>query len=166
LLYSFLGPEGDFGIYALPMAEAGKPFPFLKTEFSETFPQFSSDGRWVAYASTASGRFEVYVTPFPGPGPQRQVSLAGGTLPRWRADGRELFYVRPDGTLMAVGINLKADAEVDTARPLFTGILTNGGFQYDVSADGQHFLAVAPPEKTGPSEPLTLVQNWAAGLKK
>jgi Tol biopolymer transport system component len=165
LLYSSSGPN-DGAIYALPLAEAGKPFPFLKTEFIEIFPQFSPDGRWVAYSSTASGRYEVYVTPFPGPGPQRQVSLTGGVEPRWRADGRELFYVRLDGTLMAAGINLKDDAKVDTARALFAGVPNLAGFQYDVSADGQHFLVVAPPEKTGPSEPLTLVQNWTAGLKK
>ena len=136
--------------------------PFGSTAFSETDGIFSPDGHWVAYTANDSGRNEVYIARFPGGGGKRQVSLAGGTEPRWRADGRELFYIGPAGMLMAAEISLKGDSEeVGAVRPLFGGLTV----QYDVSADGQRFLAVVPDELATP-EPLTLVQNWTAGLKK
>ena len=90
---------------------------FLKTEFDERHGQFSPDGRWVAYRSSESGRFEIYVRPFPGPGGQWQISTAGGIAPRWRPDGKELYYIAPDGKLMAVPIVGKAQ-RLNPARPL------------------------------------------------
>ena len=121
--------------------------------------------------SNESQRNEVYVTPFPplvsGPGGKRQVSTAGGFLPRWRQDGKELFYTGPGRRLMAAEIEAKGGTlEVGQVRPLFSAV---GGAQgiplYDVSADGQHFLLrIVPEQKSG--DPLTLVQNWTAGLKK
>ena len=88
----------------LPLFGEHKPFPFVNTSFDEALGQFSPDGRWVAYHSNESGRHEVYVQPFPGPGGKWQISTSGGIEPRWRRDGKELFYIAPDGKLMAAPI--------------------------------------------------------------
>ena len=129
--------------------------------------QFSPDGKWVAYNSSESGRQEVYATPFPGPGGKRQISTGGGGYPRWRSDGKEIFYAARAGRLMAAAITEKGDTlEVGRIMPLmFSAFPASPGYQYDVSADGQRFLAVVPPEQSN-AAPLTLVQNWVAGLKK
>ena len=97
LVYRVFGdPTTKADIWILPdplgMPGASKPSPFMRTGFNEEYPQFSPDGRWIAYESDESGRFEVYVAPFPGPGAKRQVSTSGGTRSRWRMDGKELFY--------------------------------------------------------------------------
>ena len=148
-----------------------KPFPFLQTPFQEFYARFSPDGHWIAYQSNESRRFEIYVAPFPGPGGKRQISTSGGTFPRWRRDGKEIFYVGPDRRLMAAEVNSKGDTiAVGQVRPLGAPPVRAAsgaflGYQYDVSPDGQRFLVVAPPEQnTVP--PLTLIQNWTAGLKK
>jgi dipeptidyl aminopeptidase/acylaminoacyl peptidase len=139
---------------------------FLKTGFNEMDGQFSPDGRRVAYQSDESGRYEVYVAPFHGSGGKRQVSPTGGVDARWRRDGKELFYTAPDGRLMVAEVNIKgAEVEIGAVRPLFGTLPVGYGYQYDVSADGQRFLAVMPNEQAVP-EPLTLVQNWTAALKK
>src|SRR5688500_1735085 len=82
-----------------------KPFPFLQTQFVESAGQFAPDGQWMAYVSTESGRPEVYVTSFPGPGASWQVSTGGGNWPRWRRDGREIHYVAPNNRLMAAAVS-------------------------------------------------------------
>jgi Tol biopolymer transport system component len=167
LAYSAQGdPKTGTDIWILPdplgTPGAAKPYPFLRTEFDESNPQFSPDGHWMAYNSNESGRNEVYIAPFPGPGGKRQVSTAGGAEPHWRADGKELFYLAPDSRLMEAEVDAKVGAfEVKKVEPLF-GPLTTG---YDVSADGQRFLALLPPEGEV-AEPLTVVLNWTAGLKK
>jgi serine/threonine protein kinase len=168
LAYLALGdPKTGSDIWILrdPLGTPGaaKPYPFLRTEYDESNPQFSPDGRWIAYESNESGRNEVYLAPSPGPGAKQQVSPAGGTSPRWRKDGKELFYLAPDGRLTAAEVDLKAGAvEVKKVEPLF-GLLSAG--YYDVSADGQRFLVPLPPEEEI-AEPLTVVLNWTAGLKK
>jgi hypothetical protein len=135
--------------------------------FGKRSAAFSPDGHWVAYESNESSRREVYVIPFPGPGGKRQISTAGGGVPRWRRDGKEIFYAGLDGKLMAAEVTLKTGSiEVGQARPLGVPVSFFGGpIQYDVSPDGQRFLVVAEPERTA-SPPLTLVQNWTAALKK
>jgi len=166
LMYFVTDPKTRFDLWVLPLEGDRKAFPFLKTGFNEVQGQFSPDGQWVAYKSDESGRYEIYVVPFPGPGGKRQVSLAGGTQPRWRADGKELFYIAPDRRLMTAEIGMKgADVEIGVVRPLFGPLETGQGYHYDVSPDGQRFLAILPSEPATP-EPLTLVQNWTAGLKK
>jgi Tol biopolymer transport system component len=175
LLYSkYTGKRLELWVLPLTPDQTGgplKPFPAVQTPFSNTFGQFSPDGRWIAYQSNELGRYEIYVTPFPlGAGGKRQISNGGGVAPRWRKDGREIFYNAPDRRLMAAEITVKGGAlEVGQVRPLF---LNPGGIgqglyslAYEVTADGQRFLIpVSATEKT--AEPLTLIQNWAAGLKK
>jgi Tol biopolymer transport system component len=172
LLYSASDPKATLGdIWALPLTpdKPGaplKPFPFVQTAFNEYNAQFSPDGRWVTYQCNETGRTEVYFTPFPGPGGKRQVSLAGGALARWRRDGKEIFFIAPDQKLMAAEVSAKGVAlEIGDVHPLFGPLTTGWGFSYDVSLDGQKFLAVVPPEQSG-AEQLTVVQNWTAGLKK
>jgi Tol biopolymer transport system component len=173
-------PDGKFIIYhtvpgqtgrelfTFPLSGDHKPVPFLNTKFDVAFGQFSPDGRWVAYRSDESGRNEVYVAPFPGPGEKWQISTAGGTLPRWRRDGTEIFYLAPDNKLMVATVNGKgASFEVRAVNPLFeTRIALGGRYQYDVSPDGQRFLINTLPEQAASADPITVVLNWTAGLKK
>jgi Tol biopolymer transport system component len=165
LLFTLTAPKTASGIWVLPVTSdaAGKPFPFLQMSFDA---KFSPDGKWVAYASYESGRPEIYVAPFPGPGGKRQISTAGGLHARWRDDGNELFYVDPGGILMAAGIAAKGGSiEVGAVRSLGIPTVTTRGWTYDVAADGQRFLVAARPEQKS-SEPLTLVSNWTMLLKK
>jgi Tol biopolymer transport system component len=172
-------PDGRFILYRsgvgqtsreffiLPLSGDHKPVRFLNTKFDEGFGQFSPDGRWVAYRSNESGRNEIYVAPFPGPGGKWQISIAGGELPRWQHDGTEIFYLAPDNKLMAATVNGKgASFEVRAVKPLFeTRIVLGGRYQYAISADGQRFLINTPSEQAA-SAPITVVLNWTAGLKK
>ncbi len=167
ILYTDISVQGRGDIWALPMFGERQPFPFVKTPFDEGFGQFSPDGRWVAYASDESGRSEVYVAPFPGPGAKWQISNAGGGYPRWRANGRELFYFST-GKLMAAAVGLGADrVEVESVQPLFEMSRPGGGARpyYDVSPDGQRFLHIVLASRATET-PLTLLANWPALLKK
>ncbi|MGO9257124.1 MAG: protein kinase domain-containing protein [Bryobacteraceae bacterium] len=174
LLYYTAG--GRLEIWALPLTpdQPGgprKPFPVVQGPSINAGGQFSPDGRWIAYRSDESGRNEVYATPFPpGTGGKRLISSAGGALPRWRGDGKEIFYEAPDRQMMAAEVAVKGGAlEVGQVRALFRspGGNTAGASAraYDVTADGQRFLIPVPAEEKAP-QPLTLIQNWAAGLKK
>jgi len=168
ILYRDFDPKTNLGLWVLPVAGERKPIPFVKT--ASDMGQFSPDGRWVAYSSNESGKWEVFVVPFPGPGGKWQASTAGGSEPRWRRDGKELFYVAPDGKLMVVEVKEGPSFEAGVARPLFQ---TRGRehvsgtdlFSYDVSADGQRFL-VNTDVGEATSSPLTVVLNWTAELKK
>jgi serine/threonine protein kinase/Tol biopolymer transport system component len=179
-LYLSWSPDGRFILYAtsaasprtgadlfvLPLSGDRKPHPFLQTRFNELAGQFSPDGRWVAYESNESGRYEVYVAPFPGPGGKCQISTTGGTNPRWRHDGTEIFYIDPNDKLMAAAVNGKGSSiEVGAVKPLFQTRASTERYEYAVSADGQRFLINTAPEQTA-SAPITVVLNWAAGLKK
>ena len=130
--------------------------------------QFDRSGRWVAYQSSESGPIEVYVAAFPGPGVKRQISSGGGVLPLWRGDGKELYYLAPDDTLIAATVaSTELTIDVTAVRPLFKTrrkLLQNGtGYPYAVSTDGTRFLINTTPEQQA-SEPLTVVLNWTAGL--
>lgn len=168
LLFTSLGEKTGSDLWTLPLTQGGKlePRPFLQTSFAEARGRFSPDGQWVAYQSNESGQSQVYAAPFPGPGGKRQISPNGGTLARWRKDGKELFYVTPEGQLMAAEVAARnGTLEVGKVRELFNGIPTGFGYSYDVSTDGQKFLVVDFDTATS-SRPLTLVQNWTASLKK
>jgi dipeptidyl aminopeptidase/acylaminoacyl peptidase len=150
---------------------AGDPVPFARSGFNKTQAQVSPDGRWIAYTSLDTGHDEVYVDSFPTAGNRRQVSVGGGMQPRWRRDGSELFYLAPDQMLMAMPVTSKSGYfDAGRATPLFRTRLVPTGSQivgietlYDVTPDGQRFLVNGPPADPGP--PMTIVLNWAAGLK-
>jgi len=174
LLYTTTG--GD--VWLLPLSGDRKPVPFLRTPFFEGWARFSPDGRWIAYQSNASGRQEVYVQPFrEGSGAPStgiwQVSTDGGTDPQWRRDGKELFYLAPDRTLMAAEVKAGATFEAGSPRPLFAGRALAVSFvfavsspsNYAVSADGQRFLVNTPIEDAAPP-PIQVMLSWASGLKK
>jgi dipeptidyl aminopeptidase/acylaminoacyl peptidase len=155
-------------VWALPLDGHGKPIPVAQSDFEELRGQFSPDGKWVAYQSDESGRYEIYVQSFPGPGHKFPISTGGGTQVRWRGDGKELFYITLDERLMAVPIRFGAGAqapEVGAPVALFAPPL--GGFiqqadfrhQYDVSSDGQRFL-VATTVAEGPTSPISVILNW------
>ena len=129
--------------------------------------RFSSDGKWVAYVSNESGRDEVYVQSFPASGGKWQVSTNGGFTPRWRGDGKELFYIAPDRKIMSVEVKAGATIfEVSSPRGLFEAPVDApaGTNRYDISPDGQRFLVNAPAENTSSSS-MTVVLNWLAGVK-
>ncbi|MGC1105014.1 MAG: hypothetical protein WA876_00610 [Candidatus Acidiferrales bacterium] len=160
-------------IWALPLSGGGKPFAVLQNpQFDIDEPSVSPDGKWLAYVSTQSGQPEVYVSPFiygSGHGSGLwQVSSGGGDVPKWRGDGKELFYISPDHKMMAAGISEQGSGiSIGKATPLFTVNLagTPGGRTYAVGPRGQKFLAITPLGGTGP-QAVTLVVNWPALLKK
>jgi Tol biopolymer transport system component len=171
LLYAIQDPKTASDLWALPMSGDRKPFPVVQTPFDEVQGQFSPDGRWVAYASNETGRYDVYVRPFPGPGGKSQVSTGGGIFPRWRHDGQELFYIAPDNRMMAVPIQVGGTLSAGTAVALFptqlaTGIVgtSQSHAQYAVAADGRFLLNV--PVGDPAASPIVIVQNWDAGLRK
>ena len=169
LLYTAIGAKTAQDAWVLPMEGDRKPIPFLMTPFREGAARFSPDGRWVAYQSDESGRTEVYVRPFPassGGGGQWLVSNGGGVGPRWRRDGKELFFISQDRRVMAVEVNASPSFKAGIPKPLFGVPLISTALPiWDVSADGQRFLNHATPEGTGVA-PITIVTNWQAGLKK
>ncbi|MGB7217941.1 MAG: protein kinase [Vicinamibacterales bacterium] len=158
-------------LWILPLFGDRRPTSFVQTRFNEGDGRFSPDGRWVAYTSNESSRNEVFVVPFPGAAGKSLVSVAGGSAPRWRRDGKELFYLTLDNRLMAVDVDGQGpDFRVGTSRPLFeirprtrAYFRHSAGSAYDVSPDGQRFLVNAAIEETTPT-PITLVINWAAAL--
>lgn len=140
---------------------------FLKASSTLKNGQFSPDGKWVAYSSNESGRWEVYVTSFPEAHGKWQVSNAGGDQPKWRSDGKELFYLAPDSRMMAVPVNTGANFDPGTPAALFQAnprdlVATSEQFSYDVSKDGQKFL-INTQLKTG-TAPMSVVLNWSAKL--
>jgi Tol biopolymer transport system component/predicted Ser/Thr protein kinase len=165
LLYTQVGPKTSLDLWALPLDGDRKPVPVLQSPFTEGGGQFSPDGKWIAYHSTESGRFEVYIRAFPSSAGKWQISNRGGAVPRWRADGKELFYVSTDVEMMAVTIRASAaGVEADTPRELFTYLVTGFNSPYDAAADGQRFLLTERSEAQG-SVPLNVVVNWQAALK-
>jgi dipeptidyl aminopeptidase/acylaminoacyl peptidase len=159
ILYNSSLNNGD--LMVLPLTGDRKPFPFLSTPFNEQRGVFSLDGKWVAYQSNESGRDEIYVRPFPGPGGQWQISTGGGTSPRWRPDGKELYYLAPDSKLIAVPVAVQGAALAPgTPEALFQTHTPQVPFrpQYDVPRDGR-FLVDTEAETTS-SEPIHLLLNW------
>jgi Tol biopolymer transport system component len=166
LMYMVFGVTTDQDLWILPVngTEDHKPFVFLQTAASEGGGQFSPDGRWVAYWSNETGPLQVFVAPFPATGAKWQVSTTGGLYPRWRRDGKELFYRSLDNKLMAASVNGDGSSfEVGTVRPLFD-VRPGGPFWfYDVAPDGQHFLVNTAEQRTT-SAPISLIVNWPAAL--
>ncbi len=168
IIYYQTDPKTKNDVWVLPLDGEQKPFPFLQTEAYEGGAQLSPDGRWLAYVSDESGRFEVYVQRFPAGGGQRQVSTGGGAGPHWRRDGKELFYYANDGKLMALPVGSGESFELGAAVALFefrSGSISPSIAPYTVTGDGQRFLVNAIVDAE-PRAPLTVVVNWAAGMKK
>ena len=144
-------------VYALPVTGERKLQLLDDAPFARDQLQVSPDGRWIAFNSDETQAWEVYVTRFPEFTDKRRVSVAGGVQPRWRGDGRELFYLAPDGTMMAVPLDGSS-----RARPLFTTSLSPPSHQvseYDVTSNGQRFLLLEPA--TTRPQTLTYLLNWS-----
>jgi len=178
IVYQMTGHNGGVDLWVLPLAGDKKPTPFLQSPFRNSHPQVSPDGRWVAYGSNETGRGEIYVRPFPSGEGKWQISTNGGTFPRWRRDGKELFYMNPSslGKMISVKVNPAGltfeygdPAELFDTGYVELGHLGMNYHTYVVSPDGQHFL-IPRPESGGSEEnasaPITVVLNWTAGLKK
>jgi len=169
IIYGVVDPKTSWDLWVIPVADTSKATPFLQSEADELQAQFSPDGRWVAYISNESGRSEVYVRPFPAAAGKWQVSSDGGTQPRWRDDGKEMFYLASDHKLMSVEVTANGST-FDHRSPtaLFStrvsGIDTPGDY-YAVTADGKRFILnnlIAEAAYT----PITVVLNWDSELKR
>jgi Tol biopolymer transport system component len=166
ILYQQIDPKTKkMDVWVMPVNDTAQPFLAVGTEANEVGGALSPDGRWLAYASDVSGRFEVWVQSFPGGGGKWQVSINGGAYPRWRQDGKELFYYAADGKVMAATVRSSESFKLGEAISLFefrAGTIQNFA-PYAVTADGQRFLINAVVE-TETNAPLTVVINWTAGL--
>jgi Tol biopolymer transport system component len=156
-------------VWILRMSDR-KAEPFLRTPFNEGAPSLSPDGRWVAYVSNESGRPEIYVQPYPGPGGKWQISTAGGTEPLWHRNGRELFY-RSGPRMMSVAVSTERGFSAGKPTVLFEGNYASvefpaTGVAYDVSADGQRFIMVKELPQAQDATQINVVVNWFEELKR
>ncbi len=177
LMFTATGAKTNLDLWLLPLGfpKGGQPIPLLRTESFEGYGSFSPDGRWIAYTSSESGRPEVYVRAFMAPGSAAsssadpagkwQVSRDSAQLqqPRWRADGKELFFVSRQ-TVMAVNVSLAPVFQSGNPQPLFRLPLT--ATRWDVTSDGKRFLATVPTDAAQDAEPITVVLNWTALLPR
>jgi eukaryotic-like serine/threonine-protein kinase len=155
----------DDDVWALRLDGEPTPRPVAATPGFEALARVSPNGRYVAYMSDESGRFDIFVTTFPEPGGRWQVSQGGGVEPRWSKDGRELFFFAPDNRMMAAEVKTETgNFEVGAIHPLFQSRLMGMSFRYDVSKDGKRFLVNGGLPQT--ISPITLVTNWTAELEK
>ncbi len=176
LLFQSNDQKTGIDMWVLPLDGNRRPYVFLRTPFNERRAAFSPDGRWVTYLSNESGRYEVYVRPFfepnsSSPSPASagasssnwQISTQGGIQPRWSPDGKEVYYINPEGRLMAVPIKvtgsaLDAGAPIALFAPKVVGIdSVDSGLQYDVSQDGRFLLNTVSDD----ASPITVIVNWA-----
>jgi serine/threonine protein kinase/Tol biopolymer transport system component len=144
--------------------------PLSQAKWTVRNAQFSPDGRWMAYASNETGSWEIYVSPFPGVKGKWQVSSAGGQEPRWRQDGKELFYLSPDGKMMAAAVTTGASFKAGSPVALFQThrrqpVSSQDQFSYDVRADGQKFLVITKVDEAN-AAPLSVLLNWASEIEK
>jgi Tol biopolymer transport system component len=167
LAFGEVNPTTLRDIWVLRLSDH-KAQSFLRSQFDETVPQFSPDGHWLAYVSNESGRFEIYVQPYPGPGGKYQISTEGGSEPVWNPNGKELFYRNGD-KMMAVDISTQSSFSVGKPQMLFEGQYEPTPAtvpNYDVSPDGQRFLMIKSSEQTASSTQIVVVQNWFEELKR
>jgi eukaryotic-like serine/threonine-protein kinase len=153
--------RGTNDIDKLPLAGGGKPSPLLDSRFDEIDLRFSPDGRSIAFVSDESGRYEVYVAPFPFTGAKTRVSTGGAVQPRWSRDGRELFYQTFDQHLVAVSVRTTPVLELGSPTPLFSFDGRRAWSNFDVSLDGKRFLAITR-QLFADEQPLSVVLNWTA----
>ncbi|MCZ6778708.1 MAG: protein kinase, partial [Acidobacteria bacterium] len=169
LAYTELNPTTGADIWLLPLEGERKPASFLRTDFDEYDATFSPDGKWLAYTSNESGREEVYVRPFPGPGGKWQMSAAGGANPTWAPDGQELFY-RARNAMMVVALETDPRFKAEKPRVALTGLMEEIGLnqfaRYDISPDGQRFLMVERTRAEAKPDRIHIVLNWFEELKR
>jgi len=166
--YTQANKEGNLDLWALPVSGEGKPILVLQTPFNESNGMFSPDGRFMLYQSNESGRIEIYVRSFPGPGGKWQISTAGGADPHWSADGKEITYRTLDQKVTSVEVKTNGDAfEAGVPRTLFLGRFQPGTVRnrYAPAPDGQKFLVVSPLGRDAMA-PTTVVLNWWMALEK
>jgi len=169
LAFSQVDPTTGSDICVLNLKGERKSRPFLQTPANESGGMFSPDGRWLAYQSDESGRWEVYVRPYPGPGGKVQISTEGGTEPMWARNGRELFYRNGD-KMMASAVQIKPTFAAAKPKLLFVrhyeatpqSFLAN----YDVSPDGQRFLMIKASEQESAATQINVVLNWSDELRR
>jgi Tol biopolymer transport system component len=169
-------PDGEFLVYQqqetktgndlwlLPLGGDRKPVPYLRGAFNETNAQFSPtlDGpRWMTYESDESGRAQIYIQAVPATGAKYQISTTGGTSPRWRPDGKELYYISADRKLMTVPVMLGTSLQIGTPQEQFTAAALDG---FMPSRDGRFLINVAASRDASTAAPITVVTNWQAGL--
>ena len=171
-------PTTGFDSWVLPLSGERKPRVFLRTPFTDTGPKFSPDGRWLAYASDESGRLEIYVQPFPGPGAKTQISTDGGREPLWARNG-ELFY-RNGNRVMAVETKTQpvAQSAPSSGQPRFSAgapqLLFEGPYDwggpgtanYTVAPDGQRLVMVKAAGQEAAAAQINVVLNWFEELKR
>ncbi len=162
LVFGQVLPESASDLFVMPLEGERKPRPLVQTKFDEVLMAFSPDGRWLAYDSTESGREEIYVQSYPGPGGRVQVSTSGGRRPVFAASGRELYF-RSGDKMMAVPIETKPAFKAGSPRVLFQGRYWEAGHDYDVSPDGQRFYFIQ--EGSAPTQ-IHVIQHWAEELKR
>jgi dipeptidyl aminopeptidase/acylaminoacyl peptidase len=167
VLFSSVDVKTRGDLWLLPMSGGRTPIPLLTSEFSEDQGRISPDGRWFAYSSNESGHWEVWVATFPKPTKRWRISTEGAGDPRWRRDGRELYYVSEDRLLMAVPVYDSVTFSHGTPVPLFDTGMNPYWYEasslYDVARDGR-FLFMSPIEDDR-TAPLTMILNWTARLK-
>ena len=164
--------NGAVSVIVVPLNGKGSPRPLIE---GASGPEPSPDGQWLAYHSNKTGRDEVYVQPYPGPGPALQISTEGGMMPVWRRDGRELFYWLPGSgagrrrTLMGASITIKPSFQAGTPKPVLEGpyYVSAPGRSYDVAPDGQRFALVRADDRVDqpPLTDMIVVRNWVEELK-
>ncbi len=168
ILFARINSTNRWDLWVTPATGPPAPRPFLQSPFDESVGRFSPDGRWLAFGSNESGRSEIYVVPFPGPGGRWQISTAGGSHPQWRQDGGELFYLGTDRRIMAVPVRAGTTFDAGVPQALFQAALTGGpypGYRWAVSRDGQRFLVNTPSGGESPGH-FVVVTNWTAELRR
>jgi len=163
LAFSEKTDRGNYGLSILNLTRSHAPAPLFRSAFDEGNARFSPDGRFIAFASneSGSGRYDVYVAPFPTSGAKVRVSVAGGDSPRWSRDGRELFYLSSDRRLVAVPVRTRPSLELGPPASLFALGAMAAWSNFDVSPDGKRFIAIAP----GPEVSVAVLQHWISGVE-
>ena len=162
-LFTVSSPTRSSDIWVLPLFGDRQPFPYVQTEFQETRPRLSPDGRWLAYQSNDSKRNEVYVVSFPQPVEKWQLSTDGGQAPTWSRDGRELYYYGANGKIMAVDIKPGPRFQYGVPRALFEARI-HASDVIEVNKEGRFLLGALVEHEA--STPMTVVLNWPAILTR